>query len=336
MWALNNSTPYAAERTWIRDKNGAHHWIVVVKATFDIGENGKLTLADEQLPPIHEPEYWGEPGLSSLRYESDMVAPKPGTDIIVNAHAHAPKGKPARSVDVALRVGSLTKSLVVHGTRVYTSGIGGVSPSKPIAFTSKPITYEWAYGGADTEDDDPSKQTLDLRNPLGKGVAKRSSSLVNTPAHSVEYPSGNAAKTGPAGFGALASYWLPRLKLAGTYDAKWVEKRKPLLPADYDERFVLCAPVDQRPPKHLMGGEQIALLNMTPDGLLSFEIPKIYLTFSSRFGSRAEEHRSKLVSVIVEPEDRRLVVAWQTSLHVKSRDVDYLDETGIKEKAYLS
>jgi len=336
MWALNNGTPYAAERTWIRDKNGAHHWIVVVKATFDIGENGKLTLADEQLPPLHEPEYYGEPGLSSLRYEADLVAPKPGTDVIVNAHAHAPKGKPARSVDVALRVGKLTKSLVVHGTRVYTSGLGGLGTNKPIPFTSKPITYEWAYGGSNLDDPDPRKQAMDGRNPVGKGFPKSASRLANTPAHSVEYPAGDPAKTGPAGFGAIASYWSPRRELAGTYDAKWVEKRKPLLPADYDERFVLCAPPDQRLPKHLRGGEQIALLNMTPDGLLSFELPKIYFTFSSRFGSKAEEHRSKLVSVTVEPEDRCLIVAWQTSLLVRAQDLDYLDETTVGEKAYLS
>jgi hypothetical protein len=177
---------------------------------------------------------------------------------------------------------------------------------------------------------------MDGRNPVGKGFPKSASRLANTPAHSVEYPAGDPAKTGPAGFGAIASYWSPRRELAGTYDAKWVEKRKPLLPADYDERFVLCAPPDQRLPKHLRGGEQIALLNMTPDGLLSFELPKIYFTFSSRFGSKAEEHRSKLVSVTVEPEDRCLIVAWQTSLLVRAQDLDYLDETTVGEKAYLS
>ena len=333
---LDNRTSYAAERTWVRDKSGAHHWIVVVKATFDITERGKLILADEQQPPLQEPEYYGEPGLSSVRYEADLVSAKPETDVIVNAHAYAPKGKEVRIVDVALRVGKLTKTLRVHGTRVYTAGVGGLSVSKPIPFTSKPIIYEWAYGGSDLVDPDPRKQAMDGRNPVGKGFARSTSRLVNTPAHSVEYPRGDFAKAGPAGFGAIASYWSPRRELAGTYDAKWVEKRTPLLPTDYDERFVLCAPTDQRLPKHLHGGEQIALLNMTPEGLLTFEIPKIYLTFSSHFGWRAEEHRSNLVSVIVEPEDRRLMLAWQTSLQVKPRDLEYLDATKIREKAYVS
>lgn len=335
MWALDNRTPYAAERTWIRDKNGAHHWIVVVKATFDIGENGKLTLADEQLPPLYAPEYWGEPGLSSIRYEADLVPPKPGTDVIVNAHAYAPGGKPARSVDVVLKVGKLTKTLRVFGTRVYTKGIGGLGTSKPLPFESKPITYEWAYGGSDLADPDPRKQVMDPRNPVGKGVARDAASLINKPAHSVEYPNGNAGKNGPAGFGAIASYWSPRRELAGTYDAKWVEKRRPLLPVDYDEQFTLNAPTDQRLPKHLQGGEQIALLNMTPDGLLSLELPKVYFTFTTKIGSRTEEHRAKLASVVVDAEERRLLMSWQSSLHVLSRNVDYLDETRIGEKEYV-
>jgi hypothetical protein len=60
MWMLDNQTPYGAERNWIRDKNGAHLWIVAVKATFDIGPGGALKLADEQKPPLLAPEYFGE------------------------------------------------------------------------------------------------------------------------------------------------------------------------------------------------------------------------------------------------------------------------------------
>ena len=36
MWALDNRTPYAAERTWVLDKNAAKSWVVVVKGTFNI------------------------------------------------------------------------------------------------------------------------------------------------------------------------------------------------------------------------------------------------------------------------------------------------------------
>ena len=33
-----------AERAWVRDRDGAHHWIVVVKGTWDIADDGALTL----------------------------------------------------------------------------------------------------------------------------------------------------------------------------------------------------------------------------------------------------------------------------------------------------
>jgi len=103
MWALKNQTPYAAERNWTRDKHGVHWWLVAVKATFDIAPSGRLTLADEQPPPVLAPEYLGEPGRSSLRHDSELLAVKPNTDILVHAHAHAPGGKPAPTVPVALR-----------------------------------------------------------------------------------------------------------------------------------------------------------------------------------------------------------------------------------------
>ena len=60
MWALTNETAYAADRNWIRDKQGVHHWLVAVKATFGIGPAGRLKLADEQLPPLLAPEYRGD------------------------------------------------------------------------------------------------------------------------------------------------------------------------------------------------------------------------------------------------------------------------------------
>ena len=63
MWALKNHTPYAAERNWTRDKRGVHQWIVAVKATFAIATDGKLSLLDEQPPPVLAPEYHGEPGM---------------------------------------------------------------------------------------------------------------------------------------------------------------------------------------------------------------------------------------------------------------------------------
>ena len=79
MWAITNRTPYKVGKTWGRDKDGIHEWVVAVKGTFDIKPDGSLKLADEQLEPLLLPEYTGEAGVSSLRYDADLVAPKPTT-----------------------------------------------------------------------------------------------------------------------------------------------------------------------------------------------------------------------------------------------------------------
>ncbi|HYO71757.1 MAG TPA: DUF2169 domain-containing protein [Archangium sp.] len=332
MWWLNNRTAYAAERNWTRDRDGAHWWVVAVKATFDVSPAGKLELAHEQLPPVLVPEYYGEPGASSLRYDSDLLAAKPGTDVIVNAHAHAPGGKPAMTVPVSLRVGGLDKRVLVHGERFYRRGVFGLAMSSPLPFTSRQIRYESAFGGQDFSDPDSRKHCMDVRNPIGRGVAANSARLVDQPAHFLEYLQGDAAAMGPAGFGAIDRSWVPRRNLAGTYDERWARTKRPLLPDDYDPAFALSAPSDQRLRRFLVGGELMELVHMTPEGVLRFRLPTVVLAFRSRFGARWREHPGQMVTVIVEPEEHRLLIVWQTALRVSAQDVDFLDETEIVER----
>ena len=334
MWALNNRTVYAAERNWVRDKHGVHHWMVAVKATFTIGEDGALTLADEQLPPVVAPEHFGEPGVSSLKYDSDLGPTKPTTDVTVLGSAYAPKGKVATSVPVRLRIGQLEKVLIVYGDRLYETSPLGVVLSPPARFAKKALRYEDAWGGSDTSHPDETKHGRNARNPIGKGF-RLHQDLHRAAAHTIEYAQG-VTHTGPAGFGPIDRPWQPRLSHAGTYDGHWVEKKMPLLPDDYDPRFELCAPADQRLKDYVYGGEQVELTNLTEQGSLRLTLPKVYLTFSTKIRKQKEEHRSRLASVILEPDDKRLSMVWQTSLKVAARHVEHLDDTTISEKPYLT
>jgi hypothetical protein len=336
MWALENRTPYAAGRNWTRDKHGVHHWLVAVKATFEIASNGRLRLADEQPPPLLAPEYRGDPAKSSLRLDSDLLAPKPVTDILLDACAHSPRGQPTATVPVSLRVDSLEKTLLVHGMRIYYRGALGMTISAPRPFKTHPIHYEWAFGGIDTEHPDSRMHRMDSRNPVGRGFAVDSARLENQPAHAIEYPNGKAAKAGPAGFGPVASFWSPRLERGGTYDSQWEKLKKPLLPDDYDERFALAAPDDQRPPTPLRGGETITLVNMTPEGTLRFDLPRILLGFRSRFGRRSEEHWATLATLFIAPEARQVSLVWQSTLRIAPREVEYLDATTITETPHAT
>ena len=140
------------------DKDGFENVVTVVKGTFNIQQDGKCILSKVQKPLVYEDECYGEPGLSSVRYESDFAMYKHKTDIIVKGTAHAQRGKAVRTVDVNLQIAEINKTIRVFGDRVWEkSPLGGYRPSKPKPFKSMPLLYERAFGGADTSHKDKKK-----------------------------------------------------------------------------------------------------------------------------------------------------------------------------------
>src|SRR5262245_45450574 len=111
MWQVDNRTPFAAERGWVRDRNGAEVWLVAVKCTFDIKPDGSTVVSEKQPPALRVPEYHGEPGKSSIKYEADLVLTKATTDVSVVGHAYVPAGKMATELEVGFRVGPVRKLL---------------------------------------------------------------------------------------------------------------------------------------------------------------------------------------------------------------------------------
>ena len=316
MWALDNRTPFAAERTWVRDRQGAEVWLVVVKGTFLINPAGTTEVADEQVEVCRLPTYRGEPAKSSLLYDMDLVHTKPTTDILLHGHAYAPQGKPTTQVDVAMVVGNVEKTLRVFGDRRWNVGSLSIGLSNPEPFLKMPITYERAFGGTDQKSDNPKKHSWDRRNPVGTGFAVESSHLAGQCAQTWSTPSrcllGNNR-------GLLASdrlrEWSPRAELAGTYDEKWEKERSPLLPDDFKEQFYLCAPEDQQARAYLQGGESVELRNLTPGGSLRFDLPQEVLGFRTYFlDGELVHHRAKLHTVILEPDVPRVLMVWHTML----------------------
>lgn len=340
MWALKNETPYSAERTWVLDKHGARSWVVVVKGTFDIRPDQSTVVSEQQVEPFLIPQYAGEPGVSSVLYDADMVAGHPHTDVILNGTAYAPAGRPIRQVDVQLSVErSFSKRMRVFGERIWSrSLLGGMSFSPPDAFESMSLRYERSFGGWDCASPDPSHHRLFAPNPIGTGYAIQKLHLDGKPLPNLEDPSQPIQRWNdhpmPAGFGCIASFWSPRRELAGTYDDGWYQHQFPLLPLDFDDRFHQCAPRDQQVAGYLRGGESILLENLSPSGTLCFRLPKTRLTFTTFFGQKSQEHRAQLHTVILEPDSLRVIMVWHSMLPCQSR-VDELDATLIREKEYL-
>lgn len=310
MWQVENATPFAAAGNWVRGRDGGEVWLVAVRCTFRVRPDGTTSPAEEQEPPVLAPKSRGGPAASSLLHDSDFYLTKPTTDILLHGTAHAPGGKPATEVEVTLRVGDVRKTLRVTGDRVYEKGVVGHATGRPQPFTTLPLTYERAYGGADPTPKDPERPQFEPRNPVGTGFAP----VAGKTAPNVEYP-GLTRGREPAGFGPVPPHWQPRAKYAGTYDDAWRCDRCPLYPDDLDDRFFLCSPEDQRPKEHLRGGEAVELVNLTPGGRLAFTLPRVAFAFDTYFrGGERVRHRGKLHTVLLEPDGPRVILVWRTEL----------------------
>jgi hypothetical protein len=338
MWALVNNSSFAAERSWVRDFNGAEVWLVAVKGTYAIQSDGKLELAPRQEDVCRVPIYSGDTGRSSLLYESDLVYTKTATDVILHGQAYSPDGKPTTPVDVTMRVGEVSKTLRVVGDRRWKRSVMGLTLTEPEPFTTMPLCYERSYGGTDRKSDVPRRHGREHRNPVGVGFAVDPDHLLGQSAPNIEHPGEMITswkhKPRPAGFGPIARDWSPRVELAGTHDERWEQDRLPLVPADFDERYYHCAPEDQQFRDRLRGGEEIELRNMTPGGVLRFRLPRVAIGFETHFtGGESKHHRGVLHTVILEPEVPRLMMVWHSMLPCHAR-VLKLEKTVITVKRY--
>lgn len=308
-----NSTPFVVATNLQLDADGQEVFVAIFSATFSSNTNGDGLLPDPEQLPINLGDVpFGNPALSSNRYESDIVPFKPGADIIVNGTARVPNGKPVRQMQVGLKVGAIRKVLAVLGDRAYEAG----GYSSPNPFTAIPIVYERAYGGTAADG------TIERRNPVGVGYkqARSADATVNTEAPNVIYAGepfqGPLDRPKPAGFGTIGRGWLPRLPLAGTYDQTWLDTQWPLPPKDFDARYNLCAPVDQQLPSMPIG-ETVSLIGLTPEGRWDFRIPEIVAPIRLLYDDRAEDHPFRADTLIIEPDRKRITLKARLSIVTK-------------------
>ena len=315
---LINSTRMVAGYTMGIEPSGRELLVVVVKGTFRIPteQGATLRLHEEQMPLVMSDVFCGEPGLSAPKYEVDFAPRKPLCEILLNGSAYAPGGKPAERVTVGLRVGGWSKSFAVVGDRFWYTA-GGVRATPPNPFTTMPISYDRAFGGADLRHEDPSQHAAFMPNPSGRGFHKhliaqwlQASPLPNTEElkNSITSPDGAYR---PMAFGPIGRHWDPRYKYAGTYDQHWQDNVFPFLPADFDEQYYQSAPLDQQLPKPL-GEQTVTLLNLTPDGRRDFVLPQFEAPIHvfPKKGDR-EDLTAPLDTVVIEPDLERVTMTWR-------------------------
>lgn len=277
---FENQTKYPAGWTLGFEPDGRELLVVVVKATFGIPDDGSPPKPNqEQVPLTEADEFTGEPGYSATLYESDYAHRKPFCDVLLNGSAYAPAKRPAERVTVSLQVGSMKKAFNVLGDRRWDRIMMQNTPSLPVPFMQKKISYDNAFGGTDADIGDKHPVKTYALNPIGVGYYPISSGkqlegkpLANT--EEIGHPV-RAAKTGnfrPMSFGALGRNFLSRLQFAGTYDRDWLDRHAPFWPDNFDYRYFQAASQDQRI-AHPKGGEPVILKNLTPQGITAFALP---------------------------------------------------------------
>lgn len=103
-----------------RDHYGDYHWVVVMRVTAKINEDGSLEMIAPP-PPLNIAELaHGDITQTSLVAESDLAPNKSKVDLIVNGTAYAPGGKSARRFSVSLTVREKDKPL---DEPLYPNGI---------------------------------------------------------------------------------------------------------------------------------------------------------------------------------------------------------------------
>jgi hypothetical protein len=341
MLQVKNQTPFVPGLSVLPDPTGVDTLYIAVKATFEIGAGG-IRIAETQLPLVPADESRGKPGASSLRHAGEIHPLKPATDVVLVGCAYAPGGKPVPQFGAAFSVGRLRKVVAVFGDRTWKSGIFGLTPSSPVPVTRVPLVWERAYGGR--HDLGEGRFAAEMRNPVGVGFrGKRSASkMKGTPLPNLEDRShlimGVTGHPQPAGVGFVAPGWQPRASFAGTYDARWVERRAPYFPADFDPRFFLVAPPDQVYPGYLRGGEPVLIQNAAPVGVQRFALPTCRLEVAARIAGKVERPGLRIETLLLEPDQGRFSLLWRgaapcdkRALRVEEVEIGLKALRGVKE-----
>lgn len=180
--------------------------------------------------------------------------PKAVSEYLVFGAAHAPDRRTTSGIAVRARFGDSEKTLHVFGDRYWAGGL----PTSPIPFSSMPLEWSRAYGGADFPD-----------NPLGKGHAPvEVNGRKLHPLPNIEYQRREVLspdqKGVPAGFGAIDITRPGRASLVGTHDDIWLKTRFPGFADDIDWRHFNIASPDQWLNRPIAPDERYEFSNLHP------------------------------------------------------------------------
>ena len=329
---LDNKTSSKAKLALLADENGRDVMLILVKISYDIANDGALTLSEEQEPICFEGEYFGEPGKSSLKIAPEANFEKLATDVVLVGHGYAPNGQPVTQFDVGLQVGNMRQHIRVFGDRTWQRRVTAKHivtwvMTNPQPIVKVPLIYEKAFGGQELTPDDSKLHAYEPRNLLGVGIIAKNSKLeevalpnLEDPKQLIESPNDRPE---PLGMGFISPDWQPRLGYSGTYDGNWEKTRLPMLPLDFKREFFNAAHPRLKAQGFLTGSEVVHIINACPQGKLSFQLPGNKPEISMKF--QYEEPKPldvKLDTVLINTDDMKLTLLWRATQDVFNRIYD--------------
>jgi len=328
---------------------------VLAKRTYDIIPGQACGRAERTNPLVKVDVYYdnGDPENSTVQYETDLTPFKIATDVIVIARAHAPGAKPVAQMEVSVEVAGRKKVIRVTGDRRCIYRDKSVPAfTEPAPFTEMEIRYDRAYGGQDTQSN-PDLPFYYPRNQAGKGIVVKNlrQSVEGLVLPNLEDPQdlltpdrlilGERDRWNrqplPQGFGWFQRTWYPRCSFVGSVpgdvdlDEPMREELLGLVPKgqvalarqfklpSFDVRFNNGASLGLIFP-FLSGGEPVRLLNLTPEGQLSFSLPKETPRIMLDIGLGENELKPVLHTVCVRVAERQVDLVWRGAHEYPGQD----------------
>ena len=183
-----------------------------------------------------------------------------------------------------------------------TGGTGGIGP------------------GGISLDTDTAMMSIDVRWGSGNGFTDLTGDATMMHIH------GPTMDPPPTGFGFISPHWQPRASFAGTYDKKWDQTRKPLLPTDFDRRFFNAASPGLIAPGYLRGDEPVAIVNASPGDRISFNLPGVLPPWCEveLRGGKKEVLQTQLDTVISNTDEMLVFLLWRAHMVVRNGPQDVL------------
>ncbi len=275
---------------------------LLLKATYEIRPAG-LEPATGAPWPIHleplETPYGTFPG--------EVASRKPKTDVIVLGKAKAPRGETVRQMTASLSVGAFRHSLAIFGDRRWERTVAGLRATEPLPFQEMPIVWENAFGGKipTAVGDMPNTD-----NPVGKGFFLDDAEGDGVPLPNVEDPAAliRSSKDLPKPVG-----WAPYPLAGGVRMAKLRGEDGAPLPFDVVEPWVMGWAHPDLIIETPVAGARIEVSGLTTDGPLAAAVPACPARVTLVAGEEERRLAPRLDTLIVQAEERRLVVRWRAS-----------------------